>query len=134
MARYLLAGLMLCAAAAQAQRMYVTDELVITLRTGPSTQNTVIANLRTGDGLEVLEVDQDAGQARSTPGRGDRGRAVGSLRNRGRRGRERKPGGVEEACRPNHERFGRSLQDSIVEDAVRWQAMQTSPRTISSPT
>ena len=64
MARFMLVGLLLCAAAAQAQRMYVTDELVITLRTGPSTQNTVIANLTTGDSVEVLEVDQDAGYTR----------------------------------------------------------------------
>jgi SH3 domain protein len=64
MARLMLAGLLLWAATAQAQRMYVTDELVITLRTGPSTQNTVIANLQTGDSVEVLETDQDAGYTR----------------------------------------------------------------------
>ena len=61
---YILAASMLCSITANAQRMYVTDELVITLRTGPSTQNTVIANLRTGDAVEVLEVDEDAGYTR----------------------------------------------------------------------
>ena len=74
MARFVLAGLLLLSAAAQAQRMYVTDELVITLRTGPSTQNTVIANLQTGDGVEVLEVDDAAGYTRvRVIGDGDEG-------------------------------------------------------------
>lgn len=63
-ARFLLISLLFCAATAHAQRMYVTDELVITLRTGPSTQNTVIANLNTGDAVEVLEVDEAAGYTR----------------------------------------------------------------------
>ncbi|HMB73216.1 MAG TPA: TIGR04211 family SH3 domain-containing protein [Gammaproteobacteria bacterium] len=53
--------LLLAATAAQAQQMYVSDELVITLRTGPSTQNTVTANLQSGDIVEVLEQDADAG-------------------------------------------------------------------------
>lgn len=70
----LLAGLLLWAISADAQRMYVTDELVITLRTGPSTQNTVIANLRTGDSLEALEVNEEAGYTRvRTIGDGDEG-------------------------------------------------------------
>lgn len=56
--------LLLAAAAAQAQQMYVTDELVITLRTGPSTQNTVTANLQSGDAVEVLEQDAEAGYSR----------------------------------------------------------------------
>lgn len=63
-AQFILAGLLFCATTAYAQRMYVTDELVITLRTGPSTQNTVIANLSTGDAVEVLEVDEEAGYSR----------------------------------------------------------------------
>jgi SH3 domain protein len=62
--RLMSASLLLFATAAEAQRMYVTDELVITLRTGPSTQNTVIANLQTGDGVEVLETDQETGYSR----------------------------------------------------------------------
>ena len=49
---------------AHAQRMYVTDELVITLRTGPSTQNTITANLNTGEAVDVLEEDAEAGYAR----------------------------------------------------------------------
>ena len=44
--------------------MFVTDELVITLRTGPSTQNSIIANLSTGDAVEVLERDDEAGYTR----------------------------------------------------------------------
>ena len=63
-AQVTLAAALLCATTTYAQRMYVTDELVITLRTGPSTQNTVIANLNTGDAVEVLEQDEDAGYSR----------------------------------------------------------------------
>jgi len=47
-----------------AQRMYITDEVVITLRSGPSTQNTIKANLRTGDAVDVLEQDADLGYSR----------------------------------------------------------------------
>jgi SH3 domain protein len=55
---------LLFAVSGQAQRMYVTDEIVITLRSGPSTQNTVLANLRTGDAVEVLEQDAGSGYSR----------------------------------------------------------------------
>lgn len=40
---------------ASAQTRYVDDELVITLRTGPSNQNQIIRTLRSGTRLEVLE-------------------------------------------------------------------------------
>lgn len=45
--------------AAAAQRQYVSDELVITLRTGPSTQNAIIRNLNSGDVVNVLEDNGD---------------------------------------------------------------------------
>jgi len=54
----------LIAGPACAQRMFVTDEIVITLRSGPSTQNTIKANLRTGDAVDVLEQDTDLGYSR----------------------------------------------------------------------
>lgn len=53
--RLSVALLLFAAAAAHAQRQYVSDELVITMRTGPSTQNAIIRNLRAGQALEVLE-------------------------------------------------------------------------------
>jgi len=56
--------LLLTVGSAQSQTMYVTDELVITLRTGPSTQNTVIDNLSSGDRIEILEQDEENGYAR----------------------------------------------------------------------
>ena len=62
--RFIAAAGMFLAVSAHAQQMYVTDELVITLRSGPSTQNTVIANLRSGDPVEVLEQDADTGYTR----------------------------------------------------------------------
>lgn len=47
-----------------AQTRYVTDELVITVRTGPSTQNAIIESLNTGDSVTVLEEDADGGYTR----------------------------------------------------------------------
>ncbi len=47
-----------------AQSRYVSDELVITVRTGPSTQNAIIESLNTGDAVTVLEEDGDAGYMR----------------------------------------------------------------------
>lgn len=73
LARRLLAGMLLFASVAQAQQMYVTDELVITLRTGPSTQNTIVANLSTGDAVEVLEADDELGYTRVRVADGDEG-------------------------------------------------------------
>jgi SH3 domain protein len=48
-----------CAASANAQTRYVNDELVITVRTGPSTANAIIRNLTTGDSVTVLEASAD---------------------------------------------------------------------------
>ncbi len=42
-----------------AQTLYVSDELVITVRTGPSTQNAIIRNLNSGDSVTVLEETDD---------------------------------------------------------------------------
>ena len=61
-----LVAVILCilAASVSAQTRYVTDELVITLRTGPSTQNAIIQNLRTGDGVILLDGNAQAGFVR----------------------------------------------------------------------
>jgi SH3 domain protein len=47
-----------------AQTMYVTDEVVITLRRGAGTQYAIIDNLSTGDSVEVLERDDANGYVR----------------------------------------------------------------------
>jgi SH3 domain protein len=52
---------MLFGAAATGQTLYVSDQLVITLRSGPSTQNSIITNLVSGDSVEVLETDSGDG-------------------------------------------------------------------------
>ena len=54
----LIALLAVCGTAA-AQRQYVSDDLVITMRTGPSTQNAIIRNLRSGDVVTLLESNND---------------------------------------------------------------------------
>jgi SH3 domain protein len=50
--------------AAHAQTMYITDEVVITLRRGAGTQFAIVDNLSTGDAVEVLERDDANGYAR----------------------------------------------------------------------
>jgi len=56
--------LALAASAADAQARYVSDRLEITLRTGTSTQHSIIRMLPSGARLEVLEVDAPSGYAR----------------------------------------------------------------------
>jgi SH3 domain protein len=60
----LLIVLMLTAVAASAQTRYVSDELTITLRTGPSTQNQILRNLTSGAAVEVLQELPDEGYTR----------------------------------------------------------------------
>ena len=59
--RALVLTLPLLATAAIGQSLYVSDELVITVRSGPATTNPILTNLRAGDRVEVLEVDQEIG-------------------------------------------------------------------------
>lgn len=60
--------------AVHAQTMYVTDEVVITLRRGAGTQFAIIDNLSTGDAVDVLERDDANGYARvRVRGSGDEG-------------------------------------------------------------
>lgn len=51
-------------AEAAAQTRYVSDELVITVRSGPSTRNQIIRNLTSGDAVEVLEDLPEEGYTR----------------------------------------------------------------------
>ena len=52
------------ATTAHAQTMYITDEVVITLRRGAGTQFAIIDNLTTGDVVEALERDDENGYTR----------------------------------------------------------------------
>ncbi len=56
--------LVLAASAADAQARYVSDRLEITLRTGTSTQHSIIRMLASGTRLDVLEVDAPSGYTR----------------------------------------------------------------------
>lgn len=56
--------LALASTAAGAETRYVSDQLEITLRTGTSTQNTIIRMLPSGTRLETLEVDEASGYTR----------------------------------------------------------------------
>lgn len=53
----------MAATAVNAQTRYVDDELIITLRTGPSNQNSIIRTLESGERVEVLE-DNGEGYSR----------------------------------------------------------------------
>jgi len=62
--RTLCLALLLVSAEALAQSMYVSDELVVTLRAGPSTQYSIVRNLRSGNRMDVLESDAQSGYSR----------------------------------------------------------------------
>lgn len=62
--RLLGVALMMVAAMAVGQTLYVSDQLVITVRTGPSTENSIITNLVTGDVVEVLQANAETGYTR----------------------------------------------------------------------
>ena len=73
-----LAVIVLCAIAnvSFAQTMYVTDELVITVRTGPSTQNSIVRNLNSGESVTVLEETDDGNYVRVRTDTGEEGWAL----------------------------------------------------------
>lgn len=52
-----------------AEDMYVTDVTEISLRTGPSVENKIIAMVKTGDKLEVIEYQKDWSQVRTSSGK-----------------------------------------------------------------
>lgn len=62
--RLLGVALMMVAATAVGQTLYVSDQLVITVRTGPSTENSIISNLVSGDAVEVLQANAETGYTR----------------------------------------------------------------------
>lgn len=51
-----------------AQTQYVSDELEVTLRTGPTTRNAIVRILKSGTPVEVLEQDEEAGWSRVRAG------------------------------------------------------------------
>jgi len=55
---------MMVVATAVGQTLYVSDQLVITVRTGPSTANSIISNLVSGDAVEVLQINAETGYTR----------------------------------------------------------------------
>ncbi len=54
-------GLLLPLSAWAQETYYVNDELVITMRSGESTQNQIIRTLKSGTKLEILETNKDSG-------------------------------------------------------------------------
>lgn len=64
---------LLNSAGGHAQTRYVSDELVITFRSGPSSQNSILRNLRSGDRLELLEEREEEGYSRVRAADGEEG-------------------------------------------------------------
>ncbi|MCZ6760795.1 MAG: TIGR04211 family SH3 domain-containing protein [Gemmatimonadetes bacterium] len=57
-------ALALATVMATGQTLFVSDQLVITVRTGSSTENTILANLVSGDAVQVLQADGESGYTR----------------------------------------------------------------------
>lgn len=56
-----------------AEDAYVTDQFEVTMRSGPSTQNTILRMLPSGTTVEVLEADEETGYSRITTASGTEG-------------------------------------------------------------
>ncbi len=69
-------ALALATAMATGQTLYVADQLVITVRTGASTENAILANLVSGDSVEVLQADPESGYTRIRTASGTEGWVV----------------------------------------------------------
>lgn len=52
---------------------YVTDQFEVTMRSGPSTQNTILRMLPSGTTVEVLEADEETGYSRINTASGTEG-------------------------------------------------------------
>lgn len=57
-------ALALATVMATGQTLYVSDQLVITVRTGSSTENTILTNLVSGDSVQVLQAGAESGYTR----------------------------------------------------------------------
>jgi SH3 domain protein len=62
-------GLGLVANQSAAQTMYVTDELKLTLRSGPSMENRILSIIETGQSMEVLEPGTEWSRVRMADGK-----------------------------------------------------------------
>jgi SH3 domain protein len=59
-----LTGLLLVAGVATAETRYISDNLVVELRRGPSTEYLILRGLEAGQAVEVLEQDDEKGYSR----------------------------------------------------------------------
>lgn len=69
--RMCLLFVMLVSGTALGQTRYVSDQLEVTLRTGPSTRNTIVRILTSGAQVEVLESDPESGYSRVQVGQAE---------------------------------------------------------------
>jgi SH3 domain protein len=69
----LLSVCLLAAAVTRAEPGWVSDQIEVTLRTGPSTSNAITRMLRSGTQIEIVERDDDTGYARVRTSSGTEG-------------------------------------------------------------
>lgn len=69
MGMLVLLGLLLVAASSAAETKYVTDDLTITLRTGPGTQRKIIAFPKSGESLEVIAPGEEYTEVKTRSGK-----------------------------------------------------------------
>jgi len=72
-----------------AQTRYVTDQLEITMRSGPSTSNSIISMLKSGESVNVIEQDNDTKYSLVETSRGKQGYVLTRFLDREASGRER---------------------------------------------
>lgn len=65
--------LIMGSASAGAETRWVTDEFEVMMRSGKSTRQSIVRQLKSGTRLEVLETDQDSGYTRVRTGSGTEG-------------------------------------------------------------
>jgi SH3 domain protein len=54
-----IASLLICSISSAQQIRYVTDQLEVTLRSGPSTSNSILSMLKSGDPVKIIEQDEE---------------------------------------------------------------------------
>jgi SH3 domain protein len=74
---------------ATAQTRYVTDQFEITLRSGPSTSNNIVAMLKSGQAVKVIEQDDETKYSLVETDRGKRGYVLTRFLDNEASGRER---------------------------------------------
>jgi SH3 domain protein len=72
-------ALALATAMATGQTLFVSDQLVITVRTGSSMEHVILTNLVSGDAVQVIQADAESGYTRIRTESGTEGWVVPAI-------------------------------------------------------